>query len=284
MERPCSDHTPATDQQLNLCVLVDPGEPKRRRGTFWHSALGPWLDSRPGRRSVYLEEISWVEEMRRRRWLRFSRFEVIVLNWGVVNGNPMFEADVSQELARRYGPQLREFVARGGLLVVECQADNWVLQQDAYDAILVTGGLPRLRVLTDTHNGLFGKWVTRPRYPVGHAQRLFEGLDEVVRVDRPYSRPSGRWFPAGSVPGRTVEVLRATRDRLYTGAFRRAMPRKWQPVLFTEDRRFPVACVFHERGEGAYLATTMHLASCGARKLLRPITVDWPDSRRRLNQ
>lgn len=270
--------------RLHICVIRDPGGVKRRRRVFWHDALLPWLEDRPRGRRLVLEDVSWVDQMRTGRWLHFGCFEVIILNWGVINGNPMFAAGLSQRLARRYAPQLREFVRRGGLLVVECQADNWILQQDAYDAVLVGAGLPRLRVLENTHGQIFGKWVQRPRRRRGRAQRLFENAGDVIRASESDSLQSGRWFPAGSVPRSMVEQLRATRDRIYTGAFTRSWRRLWRPVLLTEDGKFPVACVYHEQGEGAYLVTSMHLASSGIPELLRPITVEWPDSRERLDR
>lgn len=70
---------------------------------------------------------------------------------------------------------------------------------------------------------------------------------------------------------------------MYSGAFENVNKRQWLPILYAEDESHPVACVYHQPGEGAYLATTMYLATSNVSELLAPITVGWRDSKSMLD-
>jgi len=225
------------------------------------------------------------EEVAHTRYIGFDSpdsYDVVIFNWDVLNGDPTFSSDRSLQIARYYAPALRRFVAQGGLVVLECQAILWSPCQDAYDAILVEAGLPRLRAANSKRIS-FGFSVRPAKRLVGRHPFLPIGLSRQIEAGECEWNRAQPWFPRDSVSLEAVQALQGTWHRMYSGAFVGVTKRHWQPILYTEDGRYPVACVYHNRGEGAYLVTTMYLASSSVTELLQPIAIGWPESRRRLD-
>jgi hypothetical protein len=272
-------------EKLDICIIYDSTDLKKQRTSFWGQALQQWCRPPPQGRYLSLSHKCLHEEAARARYMGFDSpvsYDVVIFNWDVLNGDPTFASDRSQQIARYYAPALRRFVELGGLVVLECQAVRWSPCQNAYDAILVEAGLPRLRVANSKRIS-FGFSVKPAKRLVGQHPFLPTGLPHQIEAGECDWNRARAWFPRYSVSLKVVRALQGTWHRVYSGAFVRVKKRHWQPILYTEDGRYPVACVYHNRGEGAYLVTTMYLASTNITELLRPITIEWPESRRRLD-
>lgn len=272
-------------EKLDVCIIYDSTDLKKHRTSFWGQALQQWCRLPPQGRYLDISHICLAEEVAHTRYIGFDspdKYDVAIFNWDVLNGDPTFSSERSQQIARYYAPALRRFVAQGGLVVLECQAVFWSPCQDAYDAILVEAGLPRLRV-ADSKRISFGFSVRPAKRLVGRHPFLPIGLSSQIEAGACDWNRAQAWFPQDSVSIDTLQALQGTWHRMYSGAFVRVKKRHWQPILYTEDGRYPVACVYHKRGEGAYLVTTMYLASSNVTELLQPITIEWPESRRKLD-
>jgi hypothetical protein len=267
--------------RINVCVVKDSTDIMRGRTCFWSDALQRW--SRPNRRGDYIvvTELSLPEEVVKAKYIDFGRYDVVVFNWDVLNGDPTFSSDRSQNIARYYARDLSKFIDKGGLVIVEAQATLWSPCQEAYDSVLVGAGLPRLRVI-DSNRIRFGFSVRPNRRLLGQHPFLPQAIGQSIRANLCQWNSKRPWFPDSSVSLETIQMFVGTRSRMYSGAFSRLKSRHWQPILFTEDGRFPVACVYHRGGRGACLVTTMYLAASNVTELLRPMTVDWHRSRREL--
>ena len=268
--------------EIRVCILIDSSNARQRRKCFWPQALQEW--QKPGALGSRLvwQEVALQEVVAQGKHLDLRQYDVVVVNWDLLNGDPVFLSDRSQLIARHYATDLRHFVRRGGLAIVECQAVMWSPCQPAYDCIITAAGLPGLRVVDSSSVG-FGFSVRPEKRLLGHHPFLPEALGQLVRPVESEWSLRGDWFPESSVSMRVLQEFEGTRNRMYSGAFARTRKREWLPLLFAEDGRHPVACLYHERDEGAYLATTMYLAAANVSELLRPMTVDWHASRPGLN-
>ncbi len=68
-----------------------------------------------------------------------ERAQVVILNWDVINGDPSFGADLASRWVEHYQHNFRAWVRRGGILVLEGQANLSIPVQRAYDAVLGEG-------------------------------------------------------------------------------------------------------------------------------------------------
>lgn len=198
-----------------------------------------------------------------------GKLDVLVVNWDAVNGDPEFGADIALRWFAHHRRELWQWVARGGVLIVEGQAIVDVPDQAAYDALL---GPDELRVCGDVDplnaDAQISRVGTRGLiYPSVKDNPLFAGLNE-LDATRPVRFKD--MFPrAGVDPKFEMRDWR----RLYRGWFTRRGPRSkfaWQIIATTTGHRFrrrPI-CMAARHGEGAIFATTMLLASSGQKELV----------------
>ena len=270
-------------ERIRICTVTDhPDDPKKQRSCFWPDALKPWIEGGVQDRCVVWTPVFLPDTVDWSEYVDFETYDVVIFNWDVLNGDPMFRSDRSQQMARHYARDLREFVRGGGLVIMECQAALFSPSQAAYDSVTQEAGLPRLRV-TDSTTVSFGFSVRPETSLLGRHPFLPVELGRWISAEDCDWNSREPWFPTSAVSLRTLQAFEGTHHRMYSGGFERASLRHWRPILYAEDGQHPVACVYHEPGEGAYLVTTMYLAASNVSGLLRPITLDWRDSLSALN-
>lgn len=203
--------------------------------------------------------------------------QVLVINWDAANGDPEFGAHLCQRWLQHRGPEIVEWVNRGGILLIESQTVLGVPCAAAYEAVVGPGELPtcgpedRTQPLQKRRSGLSCR--KSKRFPT---EQGFVHVPDVLR--------SGGSYPAvQEFPDSTTGFLKAAlkempaEPTLWRGWFRRSLPFsrhfRWVSLLETEAgwlRRQSVMQVATV-GEGAIFATTMLLATTQQRSLVRAI-------------
>ena len=148
---------PPSEAEPSLQVLVIVDRQERARGIHWVDEVAIYNSSHlsDGGRKANCELLSLADEIARpltsetKEVLeRIEQAQLVILNWDVANGDPNFGADAAQRWFTHHVYNLRDWVKRGGILVVEGQANLGIPSQEAYDAIL---GDREVRVCGNNH-------------------------------------------------------------------------------------------------------------------------------------
>jgi hypothetical protein len=204
--------------------------------------------------------------------------DVLILNFDCINGDPAFGSDVAQDWFRYRRPEIFQWVAEGGILIVEGQAMLAVPAQAAYDALLGPG---ELRVSGPSEK--FMPWLE---------QKRTGGTCHVTAQARKHG-----FFPGSNLlhcitdsamdhrfPGRAGFMLSLANRKydwrmLYRGWFPRVPTFRrrfnWVPLIKTEGERFNHAVLLAARhGKGVMFASTMWLAGTGQTPIIQRL-VEW---------
>ncbi len=206
---------------------------------------------------------------------RLQNYDVLVLNWDVVNGDPEFGADYALRWFEAHWTQVTTWVfEQGGILLVEGQAVLSIPSQRSYDAIVGASELPVSGAEDDPFD------LTRQR--VGRECRMTEQARASAFSRLLDLRPMRPVKQVDLFPGRAGRTLTpsflggADWDILYRGWFRRSVGRShrygWVGLIRTSGRRFNHDTMrVAKYGRGAIFASTMFLASSGQVALVEAI-------------
>jgi hypothetical protein len=268
-QKPDERTAPQQHSRLRVLVLKDSGP--YPRGCFWEDVLkGLGHDVKV--RSLVEPDVFFIKDLK--------QYQVLIINWDAINGDPSFDADSALRWSEHRHPEVRWWVSNGGILIIEGQARLSVPTQAAYDALLGPG---QVRVSGPSDPSQPGIEEKR----VGTKCRVTKRVSE----DAPLSKFRGKelsseermrtfenLFPceAGDLllpHGPTdVSVRGSGWNTLYRGWFkpwlRPPLGRwrlKWVRLVETADRAWyelPHATMMAAKdGDGAVFATTMVLSN-----------------------
>src|SRR5207244_10474836 len=115
-----------SSRPLHVIVLVDRNRRSLRRRSFWNGIM----KTEPIRGTVRCRSLSVYDELRRnsnpgRILLDRGKTDAVVLNWDVINGDPVYGADRTQYFLDHYCIDLKAWLEQGGLLLMESQGAAW---------------------------------------------------------------------------------------------------------------------------------------------------------------
>ncbi len=256
-------------EPLNVLVVVD--RPDRARGEFWRECLSRELPGgRPTRvicRSVASDVVQSLQAQQASTLECLQNADVCVVNWDAGNDDPDFGADLTRRWFQHRHLAVLDWVYRGGILIIEGQANLGVPTQQAYDAmvgrreLLVCGPEDALDARKqELRVGRECRLTRRAR-----ASRLFGLLPRTLTATG--DRDHDQMFPPHGAGKLVARFLRRGQwPLLYRGWFRRQPLRRrrlaWVPLAVTAGRRFNHPTLMAARsGTGAVFASTMMLAS-----------------------
>jgi hypothetical protein len=257
---------PSDPPPLKVAIVCDRSEPARGRPCRWLAAIEQ-LD----RADLAPRTVAVSEEMRTSNpaLTLFDRdaTDVLILNWNVLNGDPVYDADRTLAFFQHYASDLEHWLATGGILILEAQTAASRLQQQSYDVVSAHGAFP-LRVHRSVHT-FRGRTVYLDR----RLYRRHPALDYPPHVKRTSLAATalGRSW-AGDVSPPPIESLAradSNRSGLHNGWFTRR-GRGWRSIAYAPQtallspRRRVVAVARtvadDRRGTaGMVVATTMYL-------------------------
>lgn len=123
-------------RRLKIVVLVDRKDSAKRRTSFWKEVLR--VSTYDLRSKTKVRYVSIADELDHKRNPALHLFsgrttDVIILNWDVVNGDPVYGSDRALQFLRHYRPDLLSWLHHGGLLLVESQGESWGTSNDPYE-------------------------------------------------------------------------------------------------------------------------------------------------------
>lgn len=259
--------------RLRMLVVVDPKT--RGRGEFWTEEARLYNESpfAAAYGPVSCEPVALAEDVsqtptKSTEFLlnRMERTQVLILNWDVANGDPMYGADVVSRWFEHYQWNVRDWVKRGGILVIEGQANRAIPHQGAYDKILgelelrVCG--PESRVDAGAQLARVGSECQLTRAARG--SDLFNAFRyrSLTGTDRTWED----YFPSAPKSAIDPDLKAGPGPILWRGWFRKRLVNRsrltWVPVFKTAGRRptNQTTMLVAVHGRGAILATTMYLA------------------------
>jgi len=204
-----------------------------------------------------------------------QKYDVIIIKWDAANGDHNFGSDDIANQLEHNKPDLKEFIKNGGVLIVECQSNNWLPSQKTYDVIL--NSLGSIKVYDDqpSSTGFYVRRVGLPHtsifkqdYSVNDDHPILKNLSEKIYPLPNLNKKQEPWFkPLDSV---SSDVLCKTYpNKVYVGWFT-SFSREWRPLLYDEDHEHAVM-IWRPFGKGAVIASTMFLASSFIPQLLRNV-------------
>jgi hypothetical protein len=245
---------------LRVLVLVDSEDASRRRTCFWEALLAQISDTHVELRSL--------PEARGHaggpKFIDFNRFDVIVFNWDVLNGDLWFQGEITAGMvgrAARPAGFLPEWVRRGGLILIEAQCRHWAPSQEAYQVVLPDPGfvVSRHAYYEATPGSAFVVSRSYSDHPFAR------GLDDPRnRVYQGGDNSSVPWFPDWLKHDAVRFNYSPTRP--HSGGFA-TVSADWLPILRCQFSGLPIL-VCRVAGKGAVVASTMYMASSGQRTLI----------------
>jgi len=260
---------PQHHRRLRVLVLKDSGP--YPRGCFWEE-IGTDLHHDVKLRSIEDPGEFFIKEL--------LQYQVLIVNWDAINGDPSFGSDSALRWSEHRHPEVRWWVSKGGILIVEGQARLSVPTQAAYDALLGPGQVRVSGPSDPSQAGIEEKRVgercrvTRrvcPDTPLWPFMGKDIGSEQRTRTFREmFPGAGGRLLlPLGP---RDLSVRGSGWNMLYRGWFKPWVPRplgrwrlRWVTLVETADREWyelPHATMVAARYcKGAVFATTMVLSN-----------------------
>jgi len=239
---------------MKVAVIVDDLNPDRRRRCFWEEQLRSLPD-------VQYELVSLLHQMEERKFFDVYIYDVIIFNWCVLDGAVMYASDRVQDIVSFYDDHFIQFVRKGGILIMENQPKRWRPTQKAYDVLL-----PGEVTVISREMHLFGSKVLVNERLKKHP--LLQHLP--MALHSAYAHPPDEsWFPPDSTSAKSIQELYPS--KVYSGAFR-SWKSEWLPLLYTDDKLYPVMLVKTE-GLGLWIVTTMYLASSNIKELIEGLII-----------
>lgn len=205
--------------------------------------------------------------------------DVLILNWDVINGDPDFGADLALRWFEHRRLAVRNWLNKGGVLILEGQAVLGVPSGESYAAVLGPGEVSTCGP-------------EDPRRPEAQERRMVgectltrlggraPGFETLGRLQPRQTLSYDDLFPPGKA-GRLVAayIRRADFSRmLYRGWFRRTFRRRatmrWVPYFRRANRwprNYPTLLVAKCENKGAIFASTMLLSATMQYKLVQAI-------------
>lgn len=271
-------------QPIKVTVLLDSDDPDRRRACAWHEIAVHQLGQRPLQWSLVSLRDAMARGEHPMSILADNETDILIFNWDVMNGDPVYGSDLCLNLVEHYRTDLEMWVKRGGILILECQADAEEMIERAYRIFTARGRYPvklaKVDVATDSGQGWNAHFNRRllPTHPIMRALRVTgpEALEEFVLSEHEdYKEPL---FPPKYVkPGMRSLEERERFPAVFRGWFsERGTHPAWERVLFGShpeagDKR-PIMLFRAVRGDrtaGAIILTTMYLARSNWTDLIR---------------
>ncbi len=270
-------------QPIKVTVLLDSEDPDRRRACAWHEIAVRQLGQRPLQWSLVSLRDAMARGDHPMSILAEDETDVLIFNWDVVNGDPVYGSDLCLNLVEHYRSDLERWVERGGILILECQADAEEMIERAYRIFTSRGKYPvklaRVDVATDSGQGWSAHFNRKllPTHPIMRALRVAEAdaVEEFVLSEHEdYKEPL---FPRKYVKGMQSMEERERSPAVFRGWFsERGTHPAWERILFGShpeagDKR-PIMLFRAVRGDrtaGAIILTTMYLARSNWTDLIR---------------
>lgn len=248
------------NRNINVLVLVDSEVENSGRRSFWKEAC-----SKFGDKFAVLERSLTEKHMAGLHVeLDPDRWDIVVLNWDVADGDPKFSSHQTKEIiAYHYQDDIREFARAGGIVLVEAQTSYWSPDQSAYDTIL---GVGEVKIGPDGRFAPSGSTASSGESHSAHP--LIIDLPKNLTGSF-VSEPGTNWFPPDSVNFKVIE--RNDPNKLYAGFFK-SWNATWLPLIYAENSH-PIMLV-KSVGHGFIVATTMFLASSDCSPLIRSLFID----------
>lgn len=269
--------------RVQIAVVADPAG--RDRGVFWDDEVTRYnlandlrqeyggLPEASLRTVRVADDVAKPHGSERNLVHHLKVTDIVIFNWDVLNGDPMFGADVTARWTSHYRSNLLEWVYGGGVLVVEGQANRSIAVQRAYDAILgdhevrTSGEEDPLRAGIQVHKDAVRTGVCCRITRQAKASGLFQGTirkPEYESAERTFSDYFPRSNPEHD-PALQPGLKHPEPTVLWRGWFRGRWLRRrrfsWVPLLRT-DRGFVTrpTLLVTRHGQGAIFVGTMHLA------------------------
>ncbi len=207
-------------------------------------------------------------------------YQVLILNFDCINGDPAFGSDVALDWFKHRHPELLQWIAGGGIMIVEGQAMLAVPTQSSYDALF---GRRELRVSGPSVKPIPAVEMERTGAECqvtaeARTYKLFPGLNKLRCTS---NRTIGDAFPGNSrlMIGSVNEIC--DWKMLYRGWFPR-LPSfgrrfRWTPLIRTERKKYGFShptLLAAPHGAGIMFVSTMVLAGTGQQLVIRGL-VNW---------
>jgi hypothetical protein len=213
--------------------------------------------------------------------------DVVVVNWDAVNGDPVYGSDRTQQFLAHYQPDMRNWLGRGGVLVVESQGASWTAAQEPYDIFTEMFPKSHVRLCSGMQFARGDRGAVHPDHV--DAPLAADLTPDDLQLHRGGLWERRPWFPRRMVRGdlRSLKFIEKSQNHLYRGWFVE-WSSDWTPVIRPLD---PESETAHDDGGdralllyrrvkpsgrpsdidpdiGLVVLTTMFLASSEVRQLL----------------
>ena len=265
------DEPSVVQQHTRLRVLVLSDSGPYPRGCFWETVVNG-LQHDVKLRTLERPDVFFIKELR--------AHDVLIVNWDAINGDPSFGSDSALRWSEHRHPEVRWWVSKGGLLIIEGQAKLSVPTQAAYDALLGPGQMrlsgpsdPSQAGIEEKRVGKRCRVTTRvhPDTPLGPFMGKEISSEQRARTFEEMFPDNGRHLLLPLGP-RDLSVRGSGWNYLYRGWFKSWLLRppgrwglKWVRLVETTDRKWykrphPTMMAARYR-QGAVFATTMLLSN-----------------------
>ncbi|GAF78335.1 unnamed protein product, partial [marine sediment metagenome] len=244
---------------INVLVIVDSIITKR--GRYIHGRHSFWASLSKELPDVQIQQISIPESHDQKTYINFDPFkwQVVVFNWDVVDGDSTFRSNETQNIINyHYTEQLKEFVSKGGIVLIEAQTSYWAPDQSAYDILL---GKNQVKCREEKKFAIWGTDVLINEAYKDHP--LLQGLPNRISSKYPNELKIS-WFPEGSVNDKVVDFTHP--NKIFCGSFSK-WRKRWVPII-KNDQNEPTMLIANQN-EGFIIVTTMFLASSRCISLLK---------------
>lgn len=262
--------------KINICIVVDRKKLNKRRYCYWEDVLDEITQKLLyDHIEVNYDIRSIADEFEEKRGIPFDIFEegkydIIIFNWNSLNGDPQFNADKTLHLVKGFQQEeISTWVGNRNILMVEAQTRFGKLSQEAYDAIL---GDNELKV-GGTKKSYGVSVICNKKY---QNHPIIKNLKFVLESKGTYFNKSA--YPSNLNAERYK--IDTPSDKIHVGYFELKDYKRssWKPLLLSKDRknRKPTMLIKYQMGKerkkcGAYIVTSMFLASSDQKKLIESI-------------
>lgn len=199
-----------------------------------------------------------------------SKTDIIIINWDVINTDPVYGSDRTQQFFEHYRPDIREWMKEGGIIIVESQGASWGAIQKPYEIFPQCFNNSEVKI-TDRLWEIGREVLINSEY---QHHPILEGLtDKDLELREGSLCRRKEWFPKAIARPTTQSLKEITRHpfKVYRGWFENYSD-DWKPLILIKESKKPVMlcrAVEGDREVGACVLTTMFIASSEFMKLIR---------------
>jgi len=274
------------ERRRKVLIVYDRDKKTKRRHCFWEDI---WEENRGIRIRSEFRFISIADELKKLRNPALELFDndktdIIIVNWGAINTDPVFGSDIAQQFFEHYSPDMREWMKKGGIIVIEAQLASWGAIQKPFESFTKCFEGSEVEVIEELWE--IGEEVSINEKCQQHPiLKKLSDEDLKLREGGVYEKKG--WFPK-SIARPTIqsinEIARHKR-KVYTGWFKNHSS-DWEPLILSKRNGKPVMLCRPVQGDsevGACVLTTMFIASSEFVKLIGNF-IDLPDEMRKYNR